>query len=234
MATPFAITPDILLQAYRRGIFPMADNANADELHWYDPPQRTIFPLDRFHVPHRLRRTIRQKPYAITGSKDFAAVIAACAKENPGTGRDTTWINREIVTLYTALHQQGYAHSIEAWHADKLVGGLYGVQIGGAFFGESMFSTATNASKICLVYLVAMLRRRGFRLLDCQFRNPHLLQFGAETISRDAYQRLLHEACDLQCAFPAFGVGGTGTDSGGNGEVDGLALAFLQESTHTS
>lgn len=241
MATPTEITPQLLLQAYRTGIFPMAENADATELHWYDPPQRTIFPLDTFHVPRRLRRTIRQRPYSITGNHAFPAVIAACAQEKSGTTREETWINPEIIALYTALHRQGSAHSIEAWQNDRLVGGLYGVHIGGAFFGESMFSTATDASKICLVYLVAILRRQGFLLLDCQFKNPHLLQFGAQTISRSAYHRQLLTACAVQCAFPAFGgggaevggeVGGVGID--GNGDADDFALAFLQEITQTS
>ncbi len=234
MASPFEITPDILLQAYRAGIFPMAEDANATELHWYDPPQRTIFPLDKFHIPRRLRRTVRQRPYVITGNRAFAAVITACAQEKPGTPRETTWINQEIIALYTALHRQGNAHSLEAWCDGHLVGGLYGVQIGGAFFGESMFSTEPNASKICLVYLVALLNRQGFRLLDCQFKNPHLLQFAAETISRDVYHRLLRSACDDQCAFPGFGAGTDGARIGGSGDVDGLVSAFLQERTHTS
>lgn len=247
MATPFAITPAILLQAYRAGLFPMAEDADAKELHWYDPPERTIFPLDTFHVPRRLRRTIRKLPYAVTCDQDFLGVINGCAQTQPGLDRDATWINPEIIALYTALHQQGQAHSIEAWEGNRLVGGLYGVQIGGAFCGESMFSTATDASKICLVYLVALLNHQGFKLLDCQFENPHLLQFGAQTISRSDYHQQLQTACALQCSLTEFtsdvgrpltvgaSDGGALSGSVGTGKtLDGLALAFLHAMTHTS
>lgn len=239
MAIPTGATPQILLQAYRSGIFPMAESAKAPELHWYDPPQRTIFPLDTFHVGRRLRRTIRQRPYRITCDQDFSAVISGCAQAQSPT-RQETWINAEIIALYTALHRQGNAHSLEAWQNDKLVGGLYGVHIGGAFFGESMFSTATDASKICLVTLVALLRQQGFALLDCQFKNPHLVQFGAQTISRAAYQRRLQSACALQCGFFSELSGGSFTTPAGAGSesvgnaLDGLTFAFLQETTQTS
>ncbi len=232
------ITPEMLLQAYRAGIFPMADGADATELFWFDPPERTIFPLDAFHVPRRLRRTIRQKPYRITVDQDFPGVIKSCAQPLPHVERHETWINAEIIALYTALHRQGHAHSLEAWQDDSLVGGLYGVNIGGAFCGESMFSVAQDASKICLVYLVTLLRRQGFRLLDCQFSNEHLDQFGAQNISRAEYQAQLQVACDLQCGFADFpdagaaGLAGSGATSGGT--LDGLALAFLQEITQTS
>lgn len=247
MATPYAITPALLLQAYRAGLFPMAENADATELHWYDPPERTIFPLDAFHVPRRLRRTIQKIPYAITCNHDFPGVISGCAQTKTRLDRDETWINPEIIALYTALHRQGHAHSIEAWQNGKIVGGLYGVQVGGAFCGESMFSTVTDASKICLVYLVALLKHLGFILLDCQFENPHLLQFGAQTISRAAYHRRLQTACALQCALTGFtpdvgsGLTGAAGDGGipsgrvgAGGALDGLAFAFLQAMTHTS
>ena len=203
------LTPEILLRAYRAGIFPMADDAEAKELFWYDPPERTHFPLDQFHVPARLRRTIRHWPYGLTINKDFGGVMRHCAAANPARGRDKTWINAEIINLYSGLHAMGRAHSLEAWHEGRLVGGLYGVQIGGAFFGESMFSSMNDASKICLVALVARLRQHGFALLDCQFMTKHLAQFGAETISRAAYHALLHKACALQCPPLGSAIGGT-------------------------
>ena len=192
------ITPDLLLQAYRAGIFPMADDADATELFWYDPPERTIFPLDAFHVPARLRRTIRQRPYRLTINQAFTDVMRLCAAPNPSRGREKTWINAEIIALYSALHRQGYAHSIEAWQDNQLVGGLYGIQIGGAFFGESMVSRARDASKICLITLVALLKHTGAHLLDCQFMTPHLRQFGAITISRADYHGRLALACQAQ------------------------------------
>lgn len=229
------VTPEILLRAYRAGIFPMAESAEAEELHWFDPPERTIFPLDDFHVPRRLQRTIRRNPYRITCNRDFSGVITACAQPEPARkNRTASWINAEIVTLYTALHRRGHAHSLEAWQDGRLAGGLYGVSIGGAFFGESMFSAAKDASKICLVYLVAILRRQGFCLLDCQFKNPHLDQFGAVTISRADYQARLRAACDFQCDFSGFSSGGGAADSSGGSASGDPALAFLQAITHTS
>lgn len=193
------ITPEILLHAYRAGIFPMADDANSTELFWYDPPERTIFPLAHFHLSHRLRRTVRHTlrcgHFRLSLNHDFTATMRACAAPNPARSREKTWINEEIIALYTALHQQNHAHSIEAWHNGQMVGGLYGVQVGGAFFGESMFSTMADASKICLVALVALLRAHQFQLLDCQFMTPHLQQFGAVTISRADYHNRLAKAC---------------------------------------
>ncbi len=221
------ITPDLLLKAYRAGVFPMAEDAESAELFWFDPPERTIFPLYAFHVPARLRRTIRQRPYRLTVNQDFGSVIRACAA--PRADRDKTWINAEIIELYTALHQQGKAHSLEAWQGDQLMGGLYGVQIGGAFFGESMFSTMTDASKISLVALVALLRHQKFQLLDCQFMTSHLSQFGAITISRSAYQERLEAACAAHCFWGNWGVdgvamGGTYPGTGtGNPSAAGLA-----------
>ena len=236
MVPPIQISPAQLLHAYRCGIFPMAEHAEAEELHWFDPPQRTVFPLHSFHVPQRLRRTIRQRPYHITINQDFAGVIAACAAPSAHAARQETWINHDIVKLYTALHQLGQAHSLEAWLGDKLVGGLYGVHIGGAFFGESMFSRADDASKICLVYLVAVLRRQGFLLLDCQYKNPHLVQFGAKTISRASYQRQLAAACARHCIFGLTGTveGGVTNEGATPGALDDVALAFLQAITQTS
>jgi leucyl/phenylalanyl-tRNA--protein transferase len=171
----------------------MAESAESSGLHWFDPPVRAIIPLDdRFHVTRRLRRTLRQRPYAIRLNTDFDRVIRACSM--PAPGRMTTWINSEITGIYTELHRRGQAHSIEAWQGDDLVGGLYGVSLGSAFFGESMFSAQTDASKIALVYLVTLLRSNGFTLLDTQFQTEHLSQFGTYEITRERYLEYLEDA----------------------------------------
>ncbi len=171
----------------------MAESAEATELSWYDPPVRALIPLDeRFHVPHRLARTIRQKPFHVTIDTAFEATIRACAA--PAEGRETTWINEEIIRLYCALHRMGNAHSIEVWDSGELVGGLYGVSLGRAFFGESMFSRKTDASKIALVHLVNSLRECEYTLLDTQFQTPHLARFGTFEIARSAYHLLLGAA----------------------------------------
>jgi leucyl/phenylalanyl-tRNA--protein transferase len=196
----FDITPDLMLRAYRAGLFPMAETRRGDRLYWLDPEQRGVLPLDRFHLPRRLRRTVLAGPYAITTNRDFAGVITACAA--PGTGREDTWINPEIERLFGALHRMGHAHSVEAWlpgeGGPQLAGGLYGVALGGAFFGESMFSRARDASKVALVHLVARLRLFGFTLLDAQFQTTHLAQFGCHEVPRQAYKRLLSEAVEEQ------------------------------------
>lgn len=171
----------------------MADSADSDEISWYDPPSRGIIPLDEgFHVPQRLARRIKQNPFDIRFDTAFEDVIRACAASAPD--RPKTWINEEIVRLYTELFRKGHAHSVEIWEKDELVGGLYGVSLGKAFFGESMFSRRTDASKIALVYLVEHLREKGFLLLDAQFLTDHLAQFGAQEISREAYQERLRSA----------------------------------------
>jgi leucyl/phenylalanyl-tRNA--protein transferase len=191
------ITTDILLQAYRAGLFPMAEGRHGTELSWYDPRTRGILPLDNFHVPQRLQRKIRQKPYDLSFDTDFAAVIRHCAD-----ARDSTWINDQIIELYTDLHRQGFAHSVEARMKDgTLAGGLYGVSVGGAFFGESMFSNQTDASKICLVYLAEHLSACGFTLLDAQFSNDHLQQFGIIEIPRAEYHRRLSAALAQDVSF---------------------------------
>lgn len=193
----FQLTPDTLLRAYAAGIFPMAESAASRELHWFDPPVRAIIPLDnRFHVPRRLRRTIHKQPYSIRFNTAFGDVLKACAA--PAEGRQVTWINSELIELYGTLHRRGHAHSIEAWRDGKLVGGLYGVSLGKAFFGESMFSIALDASKISLVYLVSLLRHNGFTLLDTQFQTEHLSQFGTIEITRANYQHLLSMAMNKQ------------------------------------
>jgi leucyl/phenylalanyl-tRNA--protein transferase len=197
----FAITPELLLRAYRAGIFPMAETRDADKLFWLDPERRGILPLDAFHVPRRLLRTVLSGSYAVSADTDFPAVIAACAA--PAPGRDETWINPQIESLFTALHRAGHAHSVECRRDGALVGGLYGVAIGGAFFGESMFSVARDASKVALVHLVARLRLGGFALLDTQFITRHLAQFGGVEISRDDYRARLAAALATSARWPA-------------------------------
>lgn len=186
------VTPDILLRAYAAGIFPMAESADTSGLHWFDPPVRAVIPLDTFHTPKRLKRTLRKRLYEMRLNTAFPAVMRACAR--PAPGRTTTWINDEIMRLYTALFRRGHAHCVEAWEGGELVGGLYGVSLGGAFFGESMFSTKTNASKIALVYLVELLKYSGYTLLDTQFQTSHLAQFGTFEVTRANYHHLLAAA----------------------------------------
>ena len=217
MRLPFRLTPEILLRAYQAGIFPMAESADDPELFWVDPERRGILPLDSFHVPRRLARVVRQGRFELRVDSDFPATIAACAEATEK--RPNTWINAEIVRLYTALHATGNAHSVECWQAGALVGGLYGVSIGGAFFGESMFSRVTDASKVALVHLVALMRSGGYRLLDMQFVTPHLSQFGAVEVPRTQYHRLLADALRYRCVFPReLGAGsGGGVGAGGAG-----------------
>ncbi len=191
----FQITPELMLRAYRAGLFPMAETRRGDRLYWLDPEQRGVLPLDAFHAPRRLMRTVLAAPFEVATDRDFAGVVAGCAARVPG--RDDTWINPEIERLFAQLHRLGHAHSIECRQDGRLVGGLYGVALGGAFFGESMFSHARDASKVALVHLVARLRLGGFRLLDTQFVTAHLAQFGAVEIPRERYRALLAEAVDL-------------------------------------
>jgi leucyl/phenylalanyl-tRNA--protein transferase len=187
------IDPELLLQGYRLGVFPMAmEDAS---IQWFSPDPRAILPLEDFHVPHALRRLVRKKVFETTMDNAFSKVIEACAK------REDTWINLEIIESYTRLHELGCAHSVEAWKEGTLAGGLYGVAVGGAFFGESMFHYVTDASKIALVALVAHLRARKFALLDTQWLTPHLEQFGGIEISRDHYLRLLRRAVELPREF---------------------------------
>jgi leucyl/phenylalanyl-tRNA--protein transferase len=187
------IDPEFLLQGYRFGVFPMA--MEDDSIQWFSPDPRAILPLEDFHVPHALRRLVRKKVFETTIDNAFSAVIEACAQ------REDTWINLEIIESYTGLHELGCAHSVEAWKEGRLAGGLYGVAVGGAFFGESMFHQITDASKIALVALVEHLRVRKFALLDTQWLTPHLQQFGGIEISRDHYLRLLRRAIELPCKF---------------------------------
>lgn len=199
-----------LLNCYRRGVFPMADSRHDMRLFLMDPDRRGILPLDRFHVPSRLRKTVRKDPYRVTVDTAFNRVIEACAEPHPS--RPATWINDSILNLYGALHREGHAHSVECWTEDgDLVGGLYGVSLGGAFFGESMFSRATDASKIALVHLVGRLRAGGYGLLDAQFHNPHLEQFGLQEISREEFRDLLWQALRLEADFYSVGKAGSST-----------------------
>ena len=182
------LTPDQLLLAYAQGIFPMAEGRDDPAVHWIDPRRRGIMPLDSFHISRSLARRIRQMPHQVSVNADFAGVVAACAD------RPETWINVQIFDLYTALHAKGAAHSLEVWQDGALIGGVYGVVLGAAFFGESMFSRRTDASKIALAYLVHRLRAGGFMLFDTQFITPHLASLGGIEVPRAAYHRMLVDA----------------------------------------
>lgn len=190
-----SLTPEILLRAYASGVFPMADSADAEELFWVDPTRRGIIPLDELRIARRLGRDFRSRDFEIRIDGDFAATVAACAD------RESTWINGEIFDLYCALHRMGYAHSVEIWQDGALAGGLYGVALGGAFFGESMFSQMRDASKFALIALVARLRAGGFALLDTQFVTPHLLTLGAVEIDRADYRARLASALNRPAGF---------------------------------
>lgn len=214
------IDPLVLLQAYSIGVFPMADDRDADEVYWVEPRQRAILPFDRFHLSHSLSRTIRRDRFHVTANRAFPQILALCAQSAPD--RPSTWINHQIERAYRQLHETGHAHSVEVWEGDELVGGLYGVAIGRAFFGESMVSRRTDASKVALTWLVARLRFGGFTLLDCQFMTDHLRTMGAMEISQRDYLQLLGEA--------AGGVtldSGSGALAAGSGVAAELAFAPL-------
>ena len=193
------ITPEVLLKAYACGIFPMAENADDPSLYWIEPEQRGLIPLDGFHVPRRLARTIRSDHFEVFIDRDFEATIDGCAE--PQAGRSRTWINGRIRSLYCKLHEIGHCHSVETWRDGKLVGGLYGVRLGRAFFGESMFHRERDASKVALVHLVARLRAGGFTLLDTQFVTSHLSGFGAIEVSKRLYNRMLERALEDEADF---------------------------------
>jgi leucyl/phenylalanyl-tRNA---protein transferase len=196
---PFRVETETLLDWYRHGIFPMADARDDPEVFLIDPDRRGVMPLERFKVPARLARTIKRAPFRVTFDEAFSAVIDACALEHDG--RPVTWINDTIIDVFNRLHAQGHAHSVECWRGDELVGGLYGLHMGGVFFGESMFSRATDASKIALVALAARLKANGFVLLDAQFYNPHLTQFGLVEISRIDFKKWLKTALAINARF---------------------------------
>ena len=218
------LDPRLLLQGYASGIFPMADSRDADELFWVEPRSRAILPLDRFHVSRSLRRTIRSDRFTVTHDRDFAAVIAGCAD------REETWINAELERAMLALHGSGHAHSIEIWSGETLVGGLYGVKLGRAFFGESMFSRMTDASKVGLAWLVARLKVGNFMLLDCQFMTEHLETLGAVSVPRQAYVALLATALGGVPGAAAGSVAGVSA-SVPDAPPDFLALDRLLEVT---
>ncbi len=213
------ITPQVLLKAYACGIFPMAESADDNALYWIEPERRGILPLDRVHVPRRLARTIRRGGFEVKIDNDFEGVIEGCAA--PRAGRRSTWINGRIRSLYRELFALGHCHTVEVWKDGKLAGGLYGVHLGRAFFGESMFSRMRDASKIALVYLVARLKYGGFTLLDTQFVTGHLARFGAIEVSRQEFQRCLEAA--LGGGFVA--QGSTSSSSAGAASAGGGAAA---------
>lgn len=196
------LTPALLLRAYAEGIFPMAEQRGEPELFWVSPEMRGIIPLDGFHVPKRLARTVKSGRFAVTADNAFADVMRACAEPTPD--RPESWINDEILRLYTALHASGHAHSVECWLDGRLAGGLYGVKLGAAFFGESMFSRERDASKVALVALVEMLKRGGFVLLDTQFITTHLARFGAVEIARVQYLARLNDAIGRQAIWAPY------------------------------
>ena len=195
------ITPEVLLKAYSCGIFPMAESAEDPALYWIEPQHRGVLALERLHIPARLQRTVRQDAFEIRVDSDFEGVIAGCGASRPG--RRTTWINQRIRQLYGELFARGHCHTVEAWAGGKLVGGLYGVNLKGAFFGESMFSRERDASKVTLVHLAARLIAGGFRLLDTQFVTEHLRQFGTREVPREEFHRLLEHALQGQGDFLA-------------------------------
>ena len=210
-----AIDPDLLLRAYAIGVFPMSDSRDAEEVFWVEPRRRAILPLDRFRLSRSLRKTIRSGEYRVTSDTAFAEVVRRCAQ------REETWINGAIEESYRRLHERGHAHSIECWHGEELVGGLYGVNLGAAFFGESMFSARRDASKVALAWLVARLKVGGYRLLDCQFITPHLVSLGAIEVTQQDYLVLLESA--LSAAAPD--GSGAGASAGGR-EARGAAAEF--------
>lgn len=204
------ITPQVLLKAYSCGIFPMAESASDPALYWIEPQHRGILPLDRVHVPRRLRRTIRSTDLEVRVDSDFGGVVDGCAESRPG--RRSTWINSRIRQLYSDLFDLGHCHTVEVWKHDKLVGGLYGVALGGAFFGESMFSTERDASKIALVHLTGRLIGGGFVLLDTQFVTDHLRQFGTTEVGRGEFQLRLEEALKVPADFNRLPADATAED----------------------
>jgi leucyl/phenylalanyl-tRNA---protein transferase len=193
------LTPELLVRAYAAGVFPMAESASSDDIFWVDPKHRGVFPLDQFHVSHSLAKVMRKDVFEVRVNSQFAAVMEHCAEST--TVRRDTWINGNILDSYTMLHDAGFAHSVECWQNDIMVGGLYGVSLKGAFFGESMFSRATDASKVALAYLVARLRVGGYRLLDTQFITDHLARLGAIEISHKNYHKQLKNALTVEADF---------------------------------
>lgn len=199
LKTPQELTPELLLRAYATGIFPMSESQNDPNVYWVEPEMRGILPLDKFHVPKSLKKVVRKNKFKIHCDRAFEQVLDFCAE--PAAGRDVTWINQSIRDNVIKLHEMGFAHSVECWREDKLVGGLYGISLGAAFFGESMFSKATDASKVALVHLIARMRLGGFKLLDTQFTTDHLSRFGVIEIPSAQYLDLLDDALQFQGIF---------------------------------
>ena len=215
----YRLTPELLLRAYTTGMFPMGEARGNSDIVWVDPEWRGIIPLDEFYVPKRLRRTVRNSLFDVRADTAFQQVMRSCAA--PRRGRRDTWINDDILRAYTELHALGFAHSVECWIDDELVGGLYGVSIAGAFFGESMFTRVTDASKVALVHLVARLEHAGYRMLDTQFITDHLARFGAVEVPRQEYREHLQDALSVEVEFPV--------------ELpDGVLDRYLQSFTQTS
>jgi len=241
-----ALSPDLVLRAYAIGFFPMANDHDDPVVHWVEPKRRGVLPLDRFHLSRRLARTLRNGGFTTTADLAFDAVIRACAEPTPD--RPKTWLNRELIELYSALHRLGHAHSVETWIGDRLVGGLYGVRLGAAFFGESMFSRVSDASKVALADLVWRLRRGGFTLLDTQFQTEHLASLGAIEIPREHYRQLLAAAVPGHAVFPTdpqslgevasglrglrAGSGGASARDGSSSPTDASAGGAAEGSTH--
>lgn len=195
------IDPDLLLQAYREGIFPMAEHGDSDYFNFYRPHKRGLLSIESLHIPRRLKKTLRQHPFRITVDEAFETVIDACARTHPGTKRHNTWINPGIRDAFVALHEQGHAHSVECWRGKAFAGGIYGLKIGGVFCGESMVSLLTDASKVALVHLCARLWRGGFTLLDTQFSNPHLEQFKIYEITQGQYEKKIRTDMNLSAEW---------------------------------
>jgi leucyl/phenylalanyl-tRNA---protein transferase len=216
------ITPDILLRAYAMGIFPMSDGRDDREIHWIDPRRRGVLPLEGFHLSRSLARRIRSGGFRVTTDTAFDAVVEACAT------REETWISHRIQRLYLQLHRASFAHSVEVWQGDNLVGGVYGVTLGAAFFGESMFSKVTDASKVALAWTVHRLKAGGFKLFDTQFLTPHLASLGGQDIPRAEYHRLLAAALAVTATFDPPGY------SPSAGSVSGVTSGSTQDSTQTS
>lgn len=231
------LDPDLLLRAYAAGIFPMADGRDADELYWVEPKKRGVLPLDGFHLPRSLAKLLRQERFELTADRAFDDVMRACAAPGPGRGRDESWINGAILDGYSRLHRLGFAHSLECWQDGELAGGLYGVKLGAAFFGESMFTRVRDASKVALAHLVARLRVGGFELLDTQFLTEHLGRFGAVEIARNAYRSSLDSALSVEGDFFALDALAAGAEVEGrpatmvSGPISGKLIAQLLTQT---
>ncbi|MDX3900888.1 MAG: leucyl/phenylalanyl-tRNA--protein transferase [Sphingobium sp.] len=221
------IDPMLLLQAYAIGVFPMSDDRQAQDVYWVEPKKRAVLPLDGFHLSRSLARTIRRERFRVTANRDFAGIVALCAEA--AEDRPSTWINGQIEAAYRHLHDLGFAHSIECWEGEELVGGLYGVALGRAFFGESMVSRRADASKVAIAWLVARMRAGGFTLLDCQFMTDHLRSLGAVEIGQADYLQLLGEAVDGVPLGAGRGVLAAGSGAAASAAFDPLAGALRED-----